>query len=183
MANLAQNRNMFDELFDFRRDVDGLLNRFVAGAALSGGRGTAPVMTIPPIEARIDNRDKKYHVRMALPGVKPNEVQINVQGNTLVVSGEHKSEDEKNNSDYVSKEFSYEHFERVITLPEELDTENITAEFKNGMLEISAPFSAAALPKQIEIKESSEAGAGGSEAKSETKSSAGSEAKTKSAGV
>jgi HSP20 family protein len=50
------------------------------------------------------------------------------------------------------KEFSYEHFERTVTLPESVDTEKISADFNNGVLEITAPLSSSALPKRIEIK-------------------------------
>ncbi|HEX4076793.1 MAG TPA: Hsp20/alpha crystallin family protein [Candidatus Acidoferrales bacterium] len=152
MANLVRSKDVFDALFDFRRDFDGIFNRFLAGAASPGSRTPAPLATVPPIEVRIDNTDKKYHVRMALPGVDPKEVQISLQGDALTVSGEHRSEEEKKGSDYVHREFSYEQFQRVIPLPEGLDTEKISAEFNNGVLEIAVPFSATALPKQIEIK-------------------------------
>jgi HSP20 family protein len=50
------------------------------------------------------------------------------------------------------KEFSYEHFERTVMLPESVDTGKINAEFNNGVLEITAPLSANALPRKIEIK-------------------------------
>jgi HSP20 family protein len=132
MANLTRSRNSLDEMFDFRRDFEGLLNRLLASNALSSSRGTARLATAPPIEARVDNRDQKYHLKIALPGVKPSEVQINLQGDTLAVSGEHKTEEEKKNSNYVNKEFSYERFERVVTLPDGLDIEKLTAEFNNG---------------------------------------------------
>lgn len=79
MADLARGRDCLDEMFDFRRDFDGLLNRLLAGNALSSSRGTGRLATAPPIEARADNRDQKYHLKIALPGVKSNEVQINVR--------------------------------------------------------------------------------------------------------
>jgi HSP20 family protein len=100
----------------------------------------------------VDPKDNQYHLRVALPGVEPNEVQINLQGNYLNISGEHKSEQEKKDSDYMHKEFSYEHFERTVMLPESVDTGKINAEFNNGVLEITAPLSANALPRKIEIK-------------------------------
>ena len=152
MANLARRESIFDELFDFRRDFDGIFNRLLTGSAPTGERPTTVFASVPPIEARVDSKDQKYHLRMALPGVDPSEVKINLQGNILTVAGEHKSDQEKKESDFLQKEFSYESFERTVMLPEGVDTEKVSAEFNNGVLEITAPLSAAALPKQIEIK-------------------------------
>ncbi|HET6179332.1 MAG TPA: Hsp20/alpha crystallin family protein [Candidatus Sulfotelmatobacter sp.] len=151
MADLARRNNIFNELFDFRRDFDGLFNRLVMGSSSSNDLATANGF-VPPIEVRFDNQDNKYHMRVALPGVEPNEIQINLQGNRLTISGEHKSDQEKKESDYMHREFSFERFERTIVLPENLDTEHVNAEFNNGMLEITVPVSAAALPKKIEVK-------------------------------
>ena len=161
MANLARRENIFDQLFDFRRDFDGIFNRLLTGSAPSSNRPTSFLVSVPPIEARIDNQDKKYHLRMALPGVEPNEAQITVQGNVLTVSGEHKRDQEKKETDYMEKEFSYARFERSVLLPEGVDTEKVAAEFNNGVLEITAPLSAAALPKKVEIKNASQAKAAG----------------------
>ncbi len=90
--------------------------------------------------------------RIALPGVDPHEVQLNVHGNRLTLSGEHKSTEEKKEVDFLHREFSYGRFERTVILPEGVDTERLTAEYNNGVLEIVAPMTAAALPRRIEIK-------------------------------
>jgi HSP20 family protein len=70
----------------------------------------------------------------------------------LTVSGEHKSENEKKDTNYLEREFSFGRFERLITLPQGVDTEKLSAEYNNGVLEISAPLNASALPKRIEVK-------------------------------
>jgi HSP20 family protein len=157
MANLTRRDNIFDGLFDFRRDFDGIFNRLLTNSASTGQSPATLFATVPPIEARVDTKDNQYHLRVALPGVEPNEVQINLQGNYLTISGEHKSEQEKKDSDYMHREFSYEHFERTVMLPETVDTGKINAEFKNGVLEITAPLSANALPRKIEIKSAPQA--------------------------
>jgi HSP20 family protein len=100
----------------------------------------------------VDTKEKKYHLRVALPGVTPDEVKLDLQGNSLAISGEHKTGGEKKESNHLHKEFSFESFERTVLLPEDVDAEKITAEYKNGVLEIVAPLSAAAIPKRIEIK-------------------------------
>ncbi len=60
--------------------------------------------------------------------------------------------EEKKDADFVYQEFAYGRFERSITLPEGVDTAKLTAEYKNGVLEIAAPMSANALPRKVEIK-------------------------------
>ncbi len=157
MAYLARRENPFEELFDFRRDFDDIFNRFMTGAE----RPTGMLGSAPPIEAWVDSKEKKYHLRIALPGVDPNEVQLNLQGNYLTLSGEHKSTEEKKDVDYLNKEFSYGRFERTVILPEGVDTEKLTAEYNNGVLEMVAPLSATALPKRIEIKSLPKAKAAG----------------------
>lgn len=154
MASLARRGGIFDDLFDFRRDFDEIFNRFLAGSGLMGER-ERPVRllrSVPPIEAWVDSQEKKYHLRVGLPGVDPKEVQLNLQGNTLTISGEHKRDEEKKDANYLHREFSYERFERTVVLPEGADAEKLTAEYNNGVLEVTAPLSAAALPKRIEIK-------------------------------
>jgi len=71
----------------------------------------------PPIEAWVDKNEKKYHLSIALAGVDPKDVQLSVQGNNLMVSGEQKASEEKKEANYQYQEFSYGRFERAITLP------------------------------------------------------------------
>lgn len=151
MANLARRENLFDELFDFRRNFDGMFNRLLRGSRPSE-RSTMEIISVPPVEAWLDSRDKQYHMRIALPGVDSSDVQVNLEGDTLTVCGEHKTDKEKKERDYLQKEFSYERFERSVALPEGIDRDKISADYNNGILEITAPLTASALPKQIPIK-------------------------------
>jgi HSP20 family protein len=157
MANLMRREHVFDDLFDLRRSFDHIFNRFLSRSASAPEHPTRMLVAVPPIEAWVDNEDKKYHLSVAVPGIDPKEVQVSLQGNTLTVSGEHNSEKEKKDADYLQQEFSYGRFERTITLPEGVDAEKLTAEYNNGVLEITAPLSASALPKRIEVKSAAKA--------------------------
>jgi HSP20 family protein len=152
MANLAGRDTFFNDLFDFRRDLNGIFSRLVTGGPPASERALRMIAAVPPVEAWIDKDEKKYHLSIALAGVDPKDIQLHVQGNNLTVSGEQKASEEKKDVNYQHQEFSYGRFERTITLPEGVDTEKLTAEFKNGVLEITAPLSANALPRKIEIK-------------------------------
>ena len=152
MVNLARREHGVNDLFDLRHSFDQIFDRMLRGSSSTGDREVRTFVAIPPIEVWVDNNEKKYHLSIALPGMDPKDLQIDLQGNNLTVSGEHKSEAEKKGANYLEREFSLGRFERLITLPEGIDTEKISAEYNNGVLEISAPLNASALPKRIEIK-------------------------------
>ncbi len=152
MANLARTNNVFDRLFDFRRDFDDLFSGMLADSNQKGRPGSSLIVAVPPIEAWVDPNDKTYHLSIALAGVDPQEVRLNLQGNTLTVSGEHQTGEERKDANYLQRELSYEQFSRTITLPEEIDTQQLTAQYNNGVLEIIAPIKAEALPKEIKVK-------------------------------
>jgi HSP20 family protein len=152
MANLAARDTFFNDLFDFRRDLNSIFSRLVTGAPPASERALKLIAAVPPIEAWVDKNEKKYHLSIALAGVDPKDVQLSVQGNNLTVSGEQKASEEKKEADYQYQEFAYGRFERTVALPEGVDTEKLTAEYKNGVLEITAPMSANALPRKVEIK-------------------------------
>jgi HSP20 family protein len=152
MANLAARDTVFSDLFDFRRDLNGIFNRLVTGSQPGSERPARILAAVPPIEAWVDKDEKKYHLSIALAGVDPKDIELNVQGNNLTVSGEQKVSEEKKDADFVYQEFAYGRFERTITLPEGVDTQKLTAEYKNGVLEITAPMNANALPRKVEIK-------------------------------
>jgi len=107
---------------------------------------------VPAIETSIDKDGKKFQCQVMLPGVDPKDVNIQVLGNTLSISGLRSSSRETKESDYLHREITYGTFQRLIELPEGVDKDKLTAEYRNGVLEIAAPFSAAALPRKIEVK-------------------------------
>lgn len=151
MASHSLSRRDPYEFYDPRRGFDDFFNRMFTNPfwerwSTSG----SPVAWIPPVESYIDQN--KYHIHMALPGVKPGEVNLQVHGNELSISGERKQDVTPAEDRSFQREITYGSFERVITLPEGVQTEKIDANFNNGVLEISAPMSEKALPRKIEIK-------------------------------
>jgi HSP20 family protein len=151
MTKLAIRENWFEDLFDFRRGFEQLFNRMLTGWP-DVERGPTTFEFVPRIEGWIDKEAKKYHLRMALPGVDPNKVDLKLQGNMLTISAESRASREAKEVDYLYREISYGTFKRTLTLPEGVDAEKISAEFNNGLLEITAPVAAAALPRRVEVK-------------------------------
>ena len=152
MANLANRENLFNELFDFRRNFDSMFNRVLSTRPGRERGDWVDETLVPRINAYVDRKDKQFHCEVALPGIDPKNVNIEVQGNVLVIRAEREQRNESRDSDFVYQEISYGSFERDIALPEGVDREKISAEYKNGVLEISAPISTAALPRRIEVK-------------------------------
>ena len=107
---------------------------------------------MPPVEVWVDKEAKQCHLRLALPGVDPSTVELNLQGNLLTLSAERKASHEDKDVDFLYRELSYGTLSRTVTLPEGLDREKINAEYNNGLLEITAPVAVAALPRRVEIK-------------------------------
>jgi HSP20 family protein len=157
MTDLAIRSNFFNDLFDFRRDFDQFFSSFLSNWPWSGQTTSPTVGFVPAVEAMLDPNAKKYHLRVALPGVDPDHVELEVQGTTLFIRGERQLPQKSEECDYLLREFTYGRFERQVTIPEGVDTDKLTAEYHNGVLEITAPVSAAVLPRRIPIKGLTEA--------------------------
>jgi HSP20 family protein len=151
MRNLVRRDNSGHDLFDLRRDFDQMFNRFL-GLPLGHQENAMMAGFAAPVESFIDKDDKKFHCRIMLPGVDPKDVNIQVQGNLLLISGERTDTREEDSKDFLHREITYGSFQRSITLPEGVDKEKISAEYRDGVLEITAPVASAALPKKIEIR-------------------------------
>jgi HSP20 family protein len=153
MTNLVPRSSFFQDLFDFRRDFDQIFNRMVSGSPFGEAPTTGTSAAVSPaIESYIDKDAKTYRLRASLPGVDPQEVQIHAQGNTLTISGERQQKRSGKDLDLQYEEISYGAFERTLTLPEGVEADKLIAEYHNGVLELTAPMAAAALPRRIEVK-------------------------------
>lgn len=153
MTNLVPRSDLFQDLFDFRRDFDQIFNRMLNGWPAGEGQGAEPRAGFAPtIEAYVDKSSRSYHCRISLPGVDPKNVQIHAQGNTLSIAGERRATHKASDVEFLQSEIWYGAFERTLTLPEGVEVEKFNAEYHNGVLEISAPVAASVLPRRIEIK-------------------------------
>jgi len=97
--------------------------------------------------------EHEFVMSVDLPGVKKDDVKIEVQGNTLLLSGERKKEmsaDKK--AKYQTYERSYGFFQRRFTLPTTVDADKIEARFEDGVLELMFPKTESAKPRKVEIQ-------------------------------
>lgn len=115
-------------------------------AALAGATWTPHVETF--------RRGDQIVVRADLPGLRKEDVKVDVDNDTLAISGERKDEHEEERDGYYWSERSYGQFYRVIPLPEGVNAEQCDATFKDGVLEVTmaAPRQAEQRSKRVQIR-------------------------------
>lgn len=94
----------------------------------------------------IKETDEKFEVEMAIPGIKKEDVEIDVENDILTIKSETESKTEEENKNYKRKEFSYSSFCRSFSLPAGANADEISADYKDGLVIISIP--------KMEIEES-----------------------------
>ena len=147
MTNLIR----WDPFGDLRTTMDRLFEEgFSRPWRLLPNEGSE--MTIPLEVAESEN---EVEVKAALPGVKPDEVDISVQNDVLSIRAEHRDETEEKKKDYYRRELRYGSFHRSVALPVSVDTEKAKATFKDGILHLTLPKAETVKPKQIKVSSNS----------------------------
>jgi HSP20 family protein len=96
--------------------------------------------------------DNEVVVKVSIPGIKAEEVQINVTGDILTLKGEVKQEEERKDQAWHIREHRFGSFERSIVLPTDVKSDRAEAVFENGILTITLPKADEVKPKTINIK-------------------------------
>ncbi len=103
----------------------------------NGGLFSGRTMTMPAVNI-VENKDD-YKVSLAVPGMKKEDFNIDVEGNMLTISCEKEANKEEKEQQYTRREYSYSSFSRSFTLPEEVNREKIEAKYEDGVLKIMLP--------------------------------------------
>lgn len=109
---------------------------------------TAPNF-VPAVNVFEDEHTIK--IEAELPGIDEKDIDVSLENNVLTISGERKLENEEKKENFHRIERSYGRFTRSFTLPRTVDTENVNAEFNNGVLNIMLSKKEEAKPRQIKI--------------------------------
>ena len=107
-------------------------------------------------QVEVFERDNELIIRADLPGMTKDDINVDIDDNSLVLRGERKSEREEDKEGYYRSERSYGSFYRRIPLPTGVDPEEATADFRNGVLEISMPAPETTRRRTLEIGGESE---------------------------
>ncbi len=100
--------------------------------------------------------EHKVSLKIEVPGIDEKDIDVRIENNTLTVHGERKIEKEEKEENYRRVERQYGSFTRTFTLPQTVDTENVSATYDKGVLKIALPKKAEAKPKQIKVSVGSE---------------------------
>jgi HSP20 family protein len=131
----------FTELGELRSRFDRMFGDWLDGHE----RAWAPAIDVV-------RDDGHLVVRADLPGIKPEEVKIEVEDDILTVSGEHTESSEQKDEHYVRRERRYGSFSRSMVLPAGIDAKDIKAEIRDGVVEVMIPLPTKAKKETIEIK-------------------------------
>lgn len=139
-------QDMFSEMERMSQQVNDL-KRATLGRP---GLWFTPARVFPAVNITEDKG--KYYVRAELPGISPEDIDLQVEGRNLTIAGERKIQSEGENVKYHRREREAGRFSRVISLPGDLDAEKVDAETVNGVLTVAIAKSEASKPKQITVK-------------------------------
>ncbi len=148
MANEVVRWEPFNELVSLRDAVSHLFeDAFIRPAAwplpLEGSAWSMPVDVI-------ETKDNVI-VKAAVPGVKPDEIDVSVTGDTLTIKGETKAEEKFEEGSYLRKERRFGTFQRTLTLPGNIVSDKAKAEFESGVLTLTLPKTEEVKPKAIKV--------------------------------
>lgn len=140
----------FRSLSDLRREMNFLFERSLGRDLPLDPENGGGFAWLP--ETELLEEDKHYVVRMDLPGLDREDVDITLSGNVLTVQGERKCEKERKDEHVHVSERSYGRFLRRFTLPQGAGTEPVSASMKKGVLEIRLAKLAESRTKKIAIQ-------------------------------
>ncbi|HDN04889.1 MAG TPA: Hsp20/alpha crystallin family protein [Chloroflexi bacterium] len=143
MYRTIQTPTIWREMDRLQRDMNRLITRYYPSRTQ-----TAPDYPAINIWA---NRETHF-VSAEIPGVRAEDIDLNVEGNTLTISGERYKDEIPENANCHRQERGFGKFSRSITLPSAVEADKVEATFKNGLLNITLPKLEAEKPKKIEIR-------------------------------
>ena len=139
-----QDATLGHPLDHFHQEVDRLFDRFFRGFGRApfghdGQLQTSLSDGILKPTVDVGASDKEYTITVEIPGVDEKDVQLELIDDTLTVRGEKMREKEEKDTDYYRVERSYGTFQRVLTLPEDTDRDDVEATFRDGVLTVTIP--------------------------------------------
>lgn len=135
---------IMNEAGTMQREIDQLFRGL--------GFSPASVAQDSPIEFQVQDNGDRYNVKAALPGLDSEKLSISVLGRRVTISGEFSHPDIPEDGVWHRQERSRGKFEQNIQLSTNLDMEKIAAEYADGILNMTLPKAASALPKKIAVK-------------------------------
>ena len=147
--------NMITRWEPFResRRLHDMIDRFMDRSFLDRPWLGEPVSGMLPLD--VYQTEDEFVIKASIPGMKPDDIDISVRGDSLTIQGESKSEVEREGKEdikYLLRERRYSSFSRSVTLPSSVDSSKANAEFESGILTLTLPKIEEEKPKRITVK-------------------------------
>lgn len=136
-------------LDDLYKEMDSLVQHFFGDQ--NGGNVVRDF--VPSID--VSENEQGYEITADLPGLKPEDVSVELHENQLTISGKRESQEEEKDKTFHRVERRYGEFRRVVSLPTQVDEHKIAAQYQNGVLKISLPKSEKLKPTRIQVNTAS----------------------------
>ncbi len=140
--------NPFGEMVSLRDAVNSLLQESLVPPSTARPERGATTFTLP---LDISEAENDFVVTASMPGIKPEDVQTTVLGDTFTIRGESKADVEQKGHNWLVRERRAGSFQRSVNLGTPINADKATAQFENGVLTLTLPKSEQARPKQINI--------------------------------
>jgi len=138
----------FRDMLSLREAMQQLMEEsFVRPTATRGGEAQHLALDV-------HEEDNAYIVRASLPGYSPEDIQVNVMGDTLTIRAERKGEAERTQGNYLVRERHAGSVQRSFSLPAQIDSNAVEADYEQGVLTLTLPKSPAAQPRRIQVRAS-----------------------------
>jgi len=143
------------ELDSLQGDMNRLFDRFFEGRPANGiGRAR----WIPAMD--VVEKEDHLELRADLPGMREDDVNIEVKDSVLTISGERRSDHEEKGEGYHRVERAFGHFSRSVNLPDGIDPGEVTADFNDGVLQVRIPKPKESTPTRVQIGKGTVEGSG-----------------------
>jgi HSP20 family protein len=137
------------ELLSLREAMNRLFEESFVAPMLFGEQRGAAARTLP---VDLYETEDELILKAATPGVKPDDIDITIQGDTLTIKGEQQEEREQKGARYHYRERRFGSFGRTITLPVAIQPDKVEATFEHGVLTLRMPKAESVRPRQIKIR-------------------------------
>ena len=134
----------------FRSDMDRMMDRLFHDPWAALETPLRVFANWPALD--VNETDDAVTVNVEVPGIDAKDLDIHVAGNLLTITGEKKEQHEEKNRNCYRSECRYGSFRRQVQLPGSVDPDQVTAEYRNGILTIELAKSQQTRPKHIELK-------------------------------
>lgn len=139
-----------DPFFSQIANLQDDMNRRFEGLFTPAEGAESPARFLPPMD--VSENGDHYVVKAEVPGMKPEDIQIDLTGRTLTIKGEKKHETETQDENFHRVERSFGTFVRRVELPQGVDAERVEAKYDQGVLTVNVAKAEEVKPRQITVK-------------------------------